>query len=310
MSIIEEMVNSLPKEGEIEDTENLATEELSGDKVDKNLATEELSGEQTPEPIVDTDEVLPEDTKGKNAAFAKMRVEKKEQEKRANELERRLAEIEGVEKGRKSLQDEIIAAQPKTPEVIPDRYDDPDAYDKYQRDQTMAEFEAKYGEKLQKLEALEQQSKVTQEIQVMNQARTHLTTIEDDYIKVDPSYKEAKEYLVQSISNELKIQHPEATDIQIKDEVARLELESASQFFSKQQNPAQMLRKLADARGFKAGNTKAKGQNSKPVSSFIGKTGVSIRGEEPTIEEGNEMTLKQLMQNQSSLEATLRKAGQ
>jgi len=305
MNILEGFNSTLPIEGEL--PTGISQEEVvetSEKIVSDDVVKQEEIKEQTEE-LADSEE-LPEDPKSRNAAFAKMRVERREAEQKASNLERRLAELEGIAKGRQELQEEIKSSVPAEKEVAPDRYDDPEAYDKYLIKQAQEEIRAEYGDKFSKIEDLEKQAKAAQQIQLINQAKDELDVIKSEYLKVDPSFTEARAYLIKSISSELRDEFPDATDMQIKQEVERLELESASSYFRKGQNPAQMQVKIAKNRGFKPSGKVTKSVSNGRTNSFIGKTGATIRGENPTINEGNEMDLAALFANKEELEKSLR----
>jgi hypothetical protein len=245
-----------------EDIEALATQEKEGAESDKS-ETEEIveeaineseggedsedaySAEDSPsdedEDDEEEDDLDPEDYK-KKEAFVKQRLKIKESNNRIKDLEKQLQEVARQTAHTQGMLDARTQAQPQeqsNPE--PDKELDPEAWTEWKLSEQDKLFQ-------QQALILEQ----NQREQQILAARNQLAQLEQGFSETEKSYFDAKKYYINSLSEELKISYPNASDQEILAEIDQKILLDASDVVRQNQNknPAETFFKLAKARGF------------------------------------------------------------
>ena len=198
--------------------EEINKEEPSTESVAEESQEESQEEDSTPESEKIEEEVGEEfeeiDTKSdefkKLAPDAKkfyyMRKESEEKDKRIQEMAERLARVEGAQ--------QVIQQQPpeEKAEEIPDRDEDPDEYYDYQ-----------LKKKDQKIEALEQKFDNFEARTVATEDEQLYKELENQHTEKDSSYKDAKSFLFKTLRDEIKQEHPAATENQISQHLKQQE---------------------------------------------------------------------------------------
>lgn len=281
----DESTNTPVDEG-ISDEQKTALESVAEQQPEN---TNEVTAEHTNEVVEEPDIKDPT-----NADWAKARIAQKEERKRFDEerksMQTQLDELRGQVQGTNNFNQQI--EQQKADQLSQQKADadreaylatKPDVYDEnyadWMRQDIMKEVKSQY-EPL--IEQLSKQNEVSAQQTQINQARSELSAMESNYAKIDKDYNDAREFLLNSSINELKITNPNATDQQARDYVEEQFLYSASNAINQNQNPAQVFKQMAEARGFNTSNksgSKAKvaSQNRQNSVNMINKTGTTVR---------------------------------
>lgn len=230
----------------------------------------------------DTEEDDPKDNAKKGW---KVRQELKAEKEKREAIEKRLDEMQSTLTNAGITKEQLVAAQQQQllqqqaqqqqqeKKAEPDKELDLDAWNTWkfkQQDQQIAQY---------------QQAIVNQQQQMqVNQARQELVVLENNYQNKEyPQYSDAKEFLKTSYKNELKLQYPQATDAQLDLEISNQELILASNAVNGGMNPAESIKRMAEARGFvgskqssttnKKANISKMAQNQKRSANLIGRSG-------------------------------------
>lgn len=193
---------------ENEDKEEIADIPAKEDVVTEDEVVEDEQDVAVEQKADDSDDFEEMDTKGEEfkelapdaKKFYHMRKEAKEKEKEMQLLRERLARIEGAQ----SVQQKPAAEAEAEVEDIPDRVLEPEAYLDYElqkKDKRIQEMEDRFSNYEQKT--------------TFSESEKLYQNLEDKYTVKDPSYKDAKAYLVETLGNEIRQTHPAATQAEI-----------------------------------------------------------------------------------------------
>lgn len=234
---------------ENDDTEQAPddTEKVVDKAVEEAQAEPDAEEEEAPEEKEEEeDSEPPKDNQG----WSDMRREKDALQKEKQELAERVARLEGAMSAGQNPQGEVAPV-----DAEPDRDLNPDEWTQW---------------KIEKLEEREQQNQNTLETmrhqEAANQqyaaARAELTAVESKFAEGNKAYPEAKEFLRNSYIQELKIQAPNASDLDIRNHLDQKEIQYAAQVAYAGGDPADTFLQIAKARGFNENLTKATPKNS------------------------------------------------
>lgn len=254
----------------------VGSEELQQKQEEEYEVVEEYEEDLKEETDEDLEKVKEE--KGDQAAkkFAQMRKENKEKEQQLQEMRERLARLEGMQQAQSPQQQKKEEIEPE-----PDKEEDIDAWYDYklrQKDKEIDDIKKRF-------DAMEAQDNISKAERVYKD-------LESGHIEKDPSYKDAKAYLVDNMSKKIKQQYPLATDAQVMQEVKRQEYELVSALANKgfgEDFIFDVIKTQAVKEGFKESQkrdkTKLKRNMEKSVS----------LNDAPAASEGGGLTDKQIM---------------
>lgn len=187
-TVVEEKIKETQDAGEVKEKDAVEDEYEEDD--------EDLEDDLEIEP--DTDEYKKLDSQGKK--FSHMRKEGKDKDRKIQELAERLARMEGAQ----SAKQEPVAA-PKEEEVVPNKEFEPEAWMDYQlkkRDDTIAGLS-------KKIEVNEQQT-------ASQKGEIAYKSLEGEHCEKDPSYMEAKKFLIEKNIREIRELYPSAAQADIE----------------------------------------------------------------------------------------------
>ncbi len=299
----EEVVDQVQEQyTEPQDTSEEEIEESQQEQVEEDNENEEE---------VDDLDDLPEDPPQGHFGWANLRKKAKKEKERADELEKKLAALEGKIEGM-SLKDNNSISQNESKiieeDLEPDKDIDPDGWRDW---------------KIQKLESQLEKSNKTQaeldHVQRLNQARTELIAIENSYKDQDDEYESKIEFLRNIRRGELTTINPNATEAQIQQELDNNKLQMASHFAAQGVNAAQGLAQLAENMGYQANTKKApkKKVNNKALKKNMDRSaslnGIGNEGDPSDAlspEQLNNMSLDEMikMQNTAQGQKAIQKA--
>jgi len=266
----------------VEETEEVAEEETQDEDGEEQETADDTDDS-------DADEEEPEqedDAKDLAKKGYKTRQKIKEAEERSDKLQKQLDDMQstlqaaGITPQQLQLaqQQQLIQQQQQQKEADPEPDKDLDeiAHLQWQNRQLVSQRE----QDQQQMVSIQQQMQ-------LQQATQEFKAYESQYQSNEfPQYSEAKTFLKTSYKTELKLQHPQATDAQLDQEISRQELILASNAVNGGMNPAEAVKRMAEARGFIAKQEKAtpkKGkvnvskmaQNQKRSANLINRSGDS-----------------------------------
>jgi hypothetical protein len=228
MSILDQIAEDEKRLAELQGDVNGDSEEVveeEAEEVVEDDTTAEEPTEEATEETADTSEVEEPVEKLDNSAYAKMRREKAEAEKRARDLEARL---EALEKGRQ----EPVKEQPKDAE--PNIKTDPVAWLEWNDKQNKTEIA-----ELKKV-ALEER-KQREEQQIIEQAKQEFTNYEQQFAPTVDNYEDVAQFMFKRIAESMRIVNPSLSQEQLINATQRHILQQAAQYHTQGLNPAEEL---------------------------------------------------------------------
>lgn len=263
----------------VPDTEE--TEEVEESEEEQEVETEDSEEDDTENEDGDESEEdeAPEEENLTGAKFRhKLKAEKEAREtlqREAQELKERLAHLEG------KAEAQIPQAAPQA-EEIPDREYEPEKY------------------AIWRAEKLEEKMKVIEASQAQSNAERQWEVMQSDHSRGNPTYTDAKKFLLDQETTKIRQVYPGATDAQISQHLKEQEYLEVSKAAQAGMDPLQHIEFLAYKSGFRPEAAKKEVGAPKKKSNIAkikknAKKNVSLIGGSGAAESGNKLSADQLL---------------
>lgn len=157
-----------------------------------------------------------------------------------------LAKLQGLENEIRAMRE----AQAKPPEPEPDYLEDPKGYVDHTK-KSVAQELAELGNQVKQLGEVQETSKTqTEQQQQIMQITQAAAADEATFAKATPDYNDALAHLRDVRGQQLKLAYPEATPLQIQQQINREEFASAAMVLGQGRSPAEYAYNLAKSFGY------------------------------------------------------------
>lgn len=275
----EEIIQDIQQEYQEDESEQESDYEEEDDMENPESDSEFAEEDEVNDEEEEDSEEVEEDVKPGAAMRHKIKAEKEARERAERELQElreRMARLEGRAEASQQPQQE----EPQ--EEIPDPDYEPEKY------------------ALWKAQKLEEKMQVMEQQQARLSAQQQWHDMESEYIQNNPSYTDAKQFLIKREAERIKAQYPQLTDSQINSHLKSLEYETVGQAARAGMDPIKYIEYLAFQGGYKAAEKSEKVENPVKKKSNIDKIKKNARKSASLIGsssqgEGERRTAEQLL---------------